>query len=313
MNNKVLVLGATGGTGQVVVNELLKRHVDVRVFGRNADRLQHLWPNVEFRVGDVFNVQDIVQAGRDVSLIIQCAAIPYHETVARQVPLGQAVMRAAQQLGARVTFIDGLYAYGVRQSAPMPESAALRPVTRKGRAKADLTKLLFSEQFTDVPVALLRLPDYYGPTARKASYLGSTLINIAAHKVSAYIGPKRVQREYVYLPDAAVMIVNVALSAAAYGQTWNIPGQRITGNNLIKIAKRSANDRLPVLTMNKLLLRVSGLFNQDMKEIVEMYYLTQKPIYLAGNKYEKSFGKIVKTPFEVGIEQTISNIQKKVK
>ncbi|PWG00496.1 hypothetical protein DCM90_06105 [Levilactobacillus bambusae] len=80
MTQTVLVLGATGGTGQAIVHELLMRDVKVRVFGRNRQRLESLWPNVETVMGDIFNLADLIRAMQAVDVVIQCAAIPYSQT-----------------------------------------------------------------------------------------------------------------------------------------------------------------------------------------------------------------------------------------
>ncbi|MYV06128.1 NAD-dependent epimerase/dehydratase family protein [Furfurilactobacillus milii] len=308
MVNKVLVLGATGGTGQVMVNELVQRGITVKVFGRTKSKLSSLWPNLESATGDVFKVDDIISAGQDVDLIVQCAAIPYHETVARQIPLAQSVMAAAKALHTKVAFVDGIYAYGKGHGKYVTENAPLRPMTRKGHTKAALSRLLFDETNQSVPVALFRLPDYFGPSAGVNTYLGSTLIGITRHQPTVYIGPKNVEREFVYLPDAAKMMTNIALDDNAYNQVWNIPGQRITGQSLIKLAKHIAHEHQPVLTMTKSMLKLSGLFNADMKEMVEMYPLTQHPLYLAGTKYEQHYGHLIETPFETSMASTIEAI-----
>ena len=69
----VLVAGATGRTGQLVVAELLANGYRVRAFVRNADEAREKFePNVEFAVGDVRVRESIDPALDGVSAII-CA------------------------------------------------------------------------------------------------------------------------------------------------------------------------------------------------------------------------------------------------
>lgn len=49
---------------------------------------------------------------------------------------------------------------------------------------------------------------------------------------------------------------------------------------------------------------------QGHKEMVEMSYLTETPVYLDGSKYKKTIGSLIQTSFEVGIAETIRSIQK---
>lgn len=46
--NSAMVLGATGGTGQVIVSELLTRGVKVVTFGRNERKLKALMEQNDF-------------------------------------------------------------------------------------------------------------------------------------------------------------------------------------------------------------------------------------------------------------------------
>ncbi len=310
--NNVLVIGATGGTGTAVTQELIRSGVKTTVFGRSAQRLQSAFPKTPYVVGDAFQTDALIAAiqtsGADT--IFQCAAIPYHQTVARQLPLGRAVMDAALATHTRVAFIDGIYAYG-DVNGQADEATDLRTVSRKGIVKKRLSELLFSPRYQSIPKILFRLPDYYGPSARQASYLGGTLMSIAQHQLAFYIGAKTKRREYVYLPDAAKMMVTIAAAATSFDQVWNVPGQVITGQQLMKLDRCVAQSHAPVLTMTKPLIRVVGWLNPDVAEIKEMYYLTQHPIYLSHQKYRDTFGKVVATPFKVGLRATLTAYQKK--
>lgn len=307
---RVLVLGATGGTGSSIVQELLDRKVEVVVFGRSLEKLKQRWPAAaDWRVGDIFDTQSIISAGNDCDLIFQCAAIPYHQTTTLQLPLGESVMNAALKLQSKVIFIDGIYAYGKSRNRLTRETDPLQPVSQKGRIKKQLSDLIFSQKYQGVPTALIRLPDYFGPTARASSYLGMTMQGIAQRKPTVFIGRQSVPREFIYLPDAAKMIVSLAENEQAFHQAWNIPGQIISGHELIKIARHASGSKMPVVSLTKPLLRVSGLFDADIREIVEMYYLTKNPVYLDGHKYLKNIGPIEATPFVTSITETINGIR----
>jgi nucleoside-diphosphate-sugar epimerase len=45
--------------------------------------------------------------------------------------------------------------------------------------------------------------------------------------------------------------------------------------------------------------------NPDLREALEMMYLTEDPVILSGEKYEKEIGPIPKTSYEEGLRKTI--------
>jgi uncharacterized protein YbjT (DUF2867 family) len=70
---KAFVAGATGGTGQWIVRELVNRGVSVRALVRDADRGRELLPEgVDLVVGDVLNVEAIASAIADCEVVF-CA------------------------------------------------------------------------------------------------------------------------------------------------------------------------------------------------------------------------------------------------
>jgi nucleoside-diphosphate-sugar epimerase len=219
-------------------------------------------------------------------------------------------MQAANRLETKVVAVDGIYPYGRRTTNhAIDEEYPKNPHTKKGKVKLEFEKMLFSSMWNQTQRLIVRLPDYYGPSATQASYLGSTLESIAAGKPTIFIGNMHVPREYVYLPDAAIMIVELASREEAYGHNWNIPGAGvISGRELVKLAQRASGKARMVIPLGKAGLSLIGMFTPVIKEIVEMLYLTEEPLVLSGKKYEQLIGPIPATAFEKGITHTIHAI-----
>ena len=199
-------------------------------FGRSRQKLEELArelgspSHLTLAIGDAYRPDDIVSAAKEAEVLFHCANVPYHEMESKLIPLGEAIMEAANRLSLKVVAIDGIYPYGRRQMDWVTEE---HPKTsyQKGKVRLAFEQMIFSSRWKNVSAMIVRLPDYYGPTANQASYLGGTLEAIAAGKMAFFIGNMKVPREYVYLPDAAVMIVELARQDQAYGQNWNIPGR----------------------------------------------------------------------------------------
>ncbi|MDQ1909332.1 NAD-dependent epimerase/dehydratase family protein [Paenibacillus sp. GD4] len=312
---KALVLGATGGTGSVITEELIKRGVDTVIFGRSKAKLEQLAmrlgnpKHLTLYVGDAFRSEDIFSASEGAEVLFHCANVPYHEMVSKLIPLGEAVMEAAKQRGLKVVAVDGIYPYGRKRMERVTEEHPKQPHTKKGKTRLAFEQMIFSHRWDNVQRLIVRLPDYYGPTANEASYLGSTLEAIAAGKMAFFIGNMHIPREYVYLPDAAKMIVELAGRDSAYGQNWNIPGTGIiSGHDIVRIAKAASGKSKPVISLGRVSLSLIGLFIPVMKEIVEMLYLTEEPLILSGEKYQRQIGPISSTGFQEGITETIRTL-----
>jgi nucleoside-diphosphate-sugar epimerase len=314
---KAMVVGATGGTGAVITEELVKRGIRTVAFGRSPGKLEQLRARLDnpehlsVATGDAFRPDDIARASEGADVLFHCANVPYHEMVAKLIPLGESVMEAAERLGLKVVVIDGIYPYGRRQMARATEEHPKEPHTRKGKIRLAYEKMLFDDRWTRAQVMIARLPDYYGPTANEASYLGSTLEGIAAGKMAFFIGNMRVPREFVYLPDAAYMIAELAARDDAYGQNWHIPGAGlISGRDIVRIARQASGSSKPVIPLGRVGLVLLGMAVPVMKEVVEMLYLTEEPLILSGDKYKRMIGPVRATAFEEGIEATVRALQK---
>ena len=312
---KVIVLGATGGTGTAIVEELLNRGITTIAFGRSQTKLNQLKQKLgksellTLQVGNAFDDKSIYEASKDADVIFQCVAVPYEEMEKSQLTLGKAVMTAADKLGKKIVFVDGIYPYGRATQKFIDEEHSRNPHTKKGKIKLELEQLILSDQFKKAMPLIARLPDYYGPSSNLNSYLGMTLLNISKGKLSSYIGSLNIPREYIYLPDAAKMIVELAGNSRAYRQNWNIPGNIITGRMFVHLAKVASGTNKSVIPLNKTIIRMIGWFSPVMREMVEMSYLTETPVYLDGNKYNQQIGPIIQTPFEIGIPRTIQALK----
>ncbi|GIQ71509.1 NAD-dependent epimerase/dehydratase family protein [Xylanibacillus composti] len=305
-----IVLGATGGTGQVIVSELLAREVEVTAFGRSESKLKdfmkahHFHPQLSYRLGDAFDCQSIVDAASAAEVIFLCVGVNYTDMEEKLLPLGESVMKAANMLAKKIVIVDGIYVYGY-QVAKGDENHPKQPHTKKGKVKLDFERLIFSDQWANAKPLIARLPDYYGATSQQ-SYLQPTLEGMAARKTTIFIGNLNTPREYVYLPDAAKMIVNLAEREDAYGENWHIPGAGlISGKEIIQIAREVTGSRKLVLPLTKHAIRCLGLFDPFMREVVEIMYLTEKGFVLSGEKYEKRIGPIPATPYRQGLEETL--------
>lgn len=305
---KALVLGATGSIGSALVYELVNRGIEVAAFARSENRLNDLFRNhpVKAVVGDVFQKKDLEQASEGVDVVFHAINIPYPEWQEKQSILLTNILETVKKTGTKLAMIDNIYAYGRSYGIPVTEEVKKEPHTKKGIIRLQLEQMA---KQSGVPLFITHLPDFYGPNA------GSTLLNytfqgMIDNKKARYIGNPTLGREFIYTPDGAKAIVELACQNRFNGENWNIPGAgTITGTEIIKIAKQITGYRKKISTVSKNMIRFIGLFDSFMKEYVEMYYLNEEPVVLNGDKYEREIGPVPKTPYEEGIKQTLLSLK----
>ncbi|MCG7343849.1 SDR family NAD(P)-dependent oxidoreductase [Sporosarcina sp. ACRSL] len=302
---KALVLGASGGMGFSIVNELIERGIEVTAFARSEQKLRNLYEErreITIKTGDIFNLQDIVDVAKDVDIIFQAANIPYKEWEDKLVPFIGNVVKAAEIQNTKLVLVDNIYAYGRSNVAKVTENTPKQPHTKKGKIRLQVEQLV---KQSNVPTIIAHFPDFYGPNA-ESTILHYTLKDAVQHKKAMFVGDQTIAREFIYTPDGAKAAVNLSMNDNAYGQNYNIPAYDvITGKELVQIIRELSGYNKPVWTVSKNLIRFLGIFNADMREVVEMFYLNEEPVVLDGAKYENDIGPLPRTSYREGLLRTI--------
>ena len=116
----------------------------------------------------------------------------------------------------------------------MTEETEKNPHTKKGKIRLDLENMA---KQSGVPLLIAHFPDFYGPHAPN-TVLDYTLQGMIHNKKARYIGDPSISREFIYTPDGAKAIVELAVRNRFEGGDWNIPGAgTITGTETISITK----------------------------------------------------------------------------
>ncbi|MGE7942771.1 SDR family NAD(P)-dependent oxidoreductase [Lysinibacillus xylanilyticus] len=300
-----LVVGASGGMGYALVNELVSRNIHVKAFARNKEKLVALFQhhkNVEIISGDAFNEQEMMKASNGVDVIFHAISFPYQDWAKQHNRCLDMVIRIAEKQGAKIALVDNIYAYGRQSTNRITEETRKEPQTKKGKIRLAMENKLME---SNIPSLIVHLPDLYGPNAEN-TILYETLKNVAQGKKANFVGNMQVKREFLYTVDGAKAMVELALRDDTYNQNWNVPAvHTITGEELVKVLRDITGYKKGIRTVSKGMIRLIGIFSPSMKEVVEMLYLTEQPVILSGDKYERKIGHLPRTSYRVGLEETI--------
>ncbi|SHH12006.1 SDR family NAD(P)-dependent oxidoreductase [Virgibacillus chiguensis] len=305
---KALVLGASGGMGYALVRELIQRDFSVTVFARSKEKLNKLfsrYSEVTIVHGDAFNQKLLAQISENQDIIFHAINLPYGDWQDKLLPLTENILQATKKNNAKLAIVDNIYAYGKHMEA-IKETAIKHPHTKKGKLRLQVEKQIMK---SNVPYVLAHFPDFFGPYAENTQ-LNFTLQSVAANKRAWFIGSHHIEREHLFTFDGAKALVNLSLQDKSYGEHWNIPAARpIEGVELIKLIRDLTGYEKNVGTVTTNMLRLLGIFNQHMREFVEMQYLNQHPVILIGEKYEERIGALPRTPYKKALELTLNAYQ----
>lgn len=302
---KALVAGATGGMGYALVQELRQRNIEVIAFSRGKEKLHKLYndmPGVTVRAGDALLEEDIINAADGADVLFHAIGFPYQEWEVTHPLVIKNMLKASKVHGAKFALVDNIYAYGRQANSPINEDAKKEPHTKKGKIRLEMEALI---KTSGVPYLIVHMPDFYGPNAGN-TVLNETLKNAALNKTANFIGPLSLAREFLYTEDGAKAMAELALRGDAYNQNWNIPAVSvITGTQIKALLQSEWNYSKGFRSISKTIIKLMGVINPFMKEMVEMMYLYEQPIILNGRKYEEQIGPLPKTSYEHGIRKTL--------
>jgi nucleoside-diphosphate-sugar epimerase len=277
-------------------------------FARTQSKLEKRFgndSNVVIHPGDAFNIEALRAAAQGVDIIVHAMNVPYHEWEARLPVLLGNILTVVREANAKLVVVDNVYAYGRGHGEKVREDFPKRPHTKKGKIRLQLENTI---KQSGVQFLIAHFPDFYGPYA-ESTLLHETCKRVVQNKKTMFVGDPAIPREFIYTPDGAKALVELSLRNHTYGQNWNVPGAGlITGNEIPQILRSSGYSK-GMTIVNKVMVRMAGLFNKHLKEYVEMFYLNDHPVVLSGEKLEKELGAIPQTPYEIGITKTLEALQ----
>lgn len=311
---KIAIFGAAGAIGRAVLPELSKRGYEVRLVGRDRPKLEPLLSGdgVEIVTADLADPAAARRAAAGVDAILYSVGLPYHRSE-QYPPLMRTAIEAARSAGVRqFLLVSTVYPYGRARTQTVAETHPREPHTKKGcnrKLQADI--VLAAHDPAGLRTAILVLPDFYGPSA-DLSYAKSIFDAALTGKTATVVGPLDVPHEYVYVPDAALVIAGLFERPAAFGRTYHLAGAgTITTRDFIAAVERAGGTSIKVIAANKPMLRVLGAFSPLMREIVEMYYLFTDPIVLDDSALRVVLPGLHPTSYANGIAATLSALQHK--
>jgi nucleoside-diphosphate-sugar epimerase len=306
----VAIFGAAGPIGRVVGRELRLRDVRFRVVGRRRATLDEAFGDIklaEICAADLSDPRAAAEAARGVDTILYTVGVPYNAFQLHP-KLMQVTVDAAAAAGVRsLLVVSSVYSYGVPQTRTVAETHPRNPQTFKGRMRKEQEDIaLAAHREGRLQSLVVHLPDFYGPWADNS--LGNMILRAAlAGKPANWLGSPDKAHEFVYVPDAAPVLVEMASRSDCYGEHWNFAGPaEVTGAEFMTLVYRQLELQPKWRAVGRTMLRIAGWFNPLMRELVEMHYLFETPVILDDSKLKRKLGAVNKTAYQEGISKALA-------
>jgi nucleoside-diphosphate-sugar epimerase len=303
------VIFGTGAIGLATFDALRRRGETVSLVNRSGHA--PVPDDVEVVGGDASDPDFTTAVAAGAQVLYQTLNPPYQEWTAQFPALQAGVLAAAEAAGARLVSMENVYMYGRPAGRPLTEDRAYEAHTKKGKLRGTMARdLLAAHSAGRVQVAIGRASDYFGPRGGAQSNLGDRVFPAAlTGKTVTVLGDLDQPHTYTYIPDIGEGLAVLGEHPDAPGQVWHLPNDpdtRTTRALVDLVYQQAGRPGAKIRTLPPLLLRVLGLANPVLRELVEMQYQFEEPFIVDSSKIANQLG-IKATPITQALAATLTS------
>src|SRR4051795_8378117 len=231
--NKVLVTGGAGFIGSHVVDKLIARGVEPRIF----DVVPSSWhppEEVETVTGDLTSAADVAAAVEGCDAVIHLAAIADVNHVAADPAWSETVnsrgtfqvLEAARAAGIkRVVYGSTIWVYNGQPGIADEDTSVQLPshLYTATKLAGEMYCRAYAEQYS-LECTILRFGIPYGPRARAAAVVPAFVKKALAGEPLTIAGDGSQARRFVYVEDLADGVVRATIAPDAANRVYNLVG-----------------------------------------------------------------------------------------
>jgi nucleoside-diphosphate-sugar epimerase len=308
--SKIALFGAAGAIGRTIATAFSSQGQAYRVVGRSRESLDATFgadPLAEIVTWNPDDAASVRAAADGIDTLIYLVGVSYWQFELHPKLIEKTIEGAVAAGVKNFVLIGTVYPYGRAQTPRVREDHPREPHTFKGRMrKAQEDLLMAAHTAGRIKATVLRLPDFYGPGVDK-SFLHEAFKAAANGTTANLVGPLDTPHEYVFVPDVGPVVAKLAATPGAYGKIWHFAGAGATSQRaLVAEIEKQTGKRLKVRVAGKTMLRLIGLFNPLVREMVEMHYLQTEPLLMDDSALQKLIGPLHKTSYAEGVRLTLA-------
>ncbi|KAB2909152.1 MAG: NAD-dependent epimerase/dehydratase family protein [Ignavibacteriales bacterium] len=301
------ILGGGGAIGEPLARELTAYTDKIRIAARNPKKINETDRVLKF---DLLNKESTRAAVKGSEIVYLVAGLKYSAKVWQQqwgIVL-ENVLSACKEEGAKLVFFDNVYSYG-KVEGEMTEETPLNPCSKKGEVRAKLN-IRLNDEYTkgNLQAAVVKAADFYGPRVGSSLYNLLVLNNMVKGKKAMWMNNPAAIHSFTYTPDAAKATAMVGNTPDAYNQVWHAPTDthKITAEEMVRLTAGLLGVEPKIQVLGNAMLRLAGIFQPTVMEMVEMTYQTKYDYIFNSSKFMKAFN-FSPTPYAAGIAACVDS------
>lgn len=304
MEDELHVIFGTGPVGLATMEELVGSDKKVRMVNRSGHA--DLPDGVALVSGDAADPEFATRAAAGASVVYQALNPPYHRWPELFPALQVSAISAARASGATLISMENLYMFGATGGVAMAEDTPMVPNTRKGEVRATMTReLAAAHERGDIRAASVRASDFFGPRVLQSALGDRVFARILDGKTAQVLGDPELPHSYTYVGDIARALVLVGREPSAWGNAWHVPSDETTTTaQIVAMIGEVAGVPARAKATPKLILRMLGRFDPEVRELIEMLYEFEEPFICDGRALQSRFG-FQATPLRPALQTTV--------
>jgi len=302
-----VVLGANGAFGQAILKSLVDRNANVRAMIRNEGSLRMLPSDkVEIFVGDILKEEDARNTLKGATVVYFAINFPYSEWASSYPVAIRNTLKSLDSGGKPIfVFPSNVYGYGVFKSVPVKETHPLDAKSKKGILRNSIEATLMDyHKKNKIRLIIPRFADFYGPNVTNDLY-GAMFSRPLEGRSPIWPINADVLHNFTFIEDAARATLALMEDSTSYGEVYHIAGEAITAMEFITIILNELNSNLKLKVLSRKFLRLAGLLNPNIRELMELLYEYENPYILDSTKFNEKHPEFRHTTYKEGIKITL--------
>ncbi|MFM6999745.1 MAG: NAD-dependent epimerase/dehydratase family protein [Limnohabitans sp.] len=297
------ILGANGQIAVELARELRNRYTDtVRLVSRTPRKIHPDDALVPANLLDAHQTAQAVQGSRTVYFT---AGLPPDTRIweAQFPQMLQNALAASRAAGAKFVYFDNTYMYP-QDDRLQTEETPFAPVGRKGQVRAAMTALVLDEMARgEIPVAIGRAPEFYGPGATQSFTNALIIDRLKAGEKPRVPVRDDTRRTLIWTPDASRALAAIGNASDAFGQTWHLPccDDRPTYRQFVTWACEVFGRDASYTVLGKWTLTAAGIFSKRVREIKELLPRYEQDNLFDSSKFKRRFPEFQVTSYREGL------------
>ncbi|MBC8172442.1 MAG: NAD-dependent epimerase/dehydratase family protein [Chitinophagales bacterium] len=304
------ILGAGGTIGSDLAKELVKYTDRIRLVSRNPKKIN---ASDEIFPADLSDPLQIDEAVNGSDIVYLTVGFEYNiQAWKKNWPtLMKTVIEACKKYHSKLVFFDNVYAYDATQLGYMTEETPYKPVSKKGKVRAEIANMLSDEMKSgSLTGMIVRSADFYGPRNDKSALIETVVKNFIKGKKADWFADANKIHTFTFTPDAVKATALLGNTPEAFNQTWHVPttSEKLAGKQWIELFAKELHVKSSYRVLPRWLMRGLGIFMPIMRELEEMAYQFDRDYIFDSSKFEKRFGIKATSPQE-GARLTIASMK----